>query len=153
MNTSKKHSYFRVLFFYLMIAVVAITSFSCNYFRNVKLLTGGLVERKNFEQTIPFEYIKGLIVVEGLVNEDNVARQFIFDTGAFNSKIEYGLADSLELKTFATKENSTAAGVSQQIEVTKLNSLSLGMSFSKTLEQANSSTMHNLPVRASPMMA
>lgn len=126
MNTSIKHSYFRVLFFYVMIAVLAITSFSCNYFRNVKLLTGGSIERKNFEQTIPFEYIKGLIVVEGLVNEDEVSRQFIFDTGAFNSKIEYDLADSLELKTFATKENSTAAGVSQQIEVTKLNSLTLG---------------------------
>ncbi len=126
MNISSKRSFFRVLSFYLMIAIAAVTSFSCNYFRNVKLLTGGSVEHKNYEQTIPFEYIKGLIVVDGLVNEDGVARQFIFDTGAFNSKIEYDLADSLELKTFATKENSTAAGVSQQIEVTKLNTLTLG---------------------------
>ncbi len=107
--------------------MVAITAFmSCNYFANVRLLTNGSVADKNYEHTIPFEYIKGLIVVEATLNADSIPRQFIFDTGAFNSKIEKTVADSLQLQTFATKENSTAAGLSRNIEVTRLDSLQLG---------------------------
>ena len=107
--------------------IIAITAFmSCNYFANVRLLTNGTVADKNYEHTIPFEYIKGLIVVEAMVNADSIPRQFIFDTGAFNSKIEKKVADSLQLQTFATKNNSTAAGVSRNIEVTRLDSFKLG---------------------------
>ncbi|MFV1884858.1 MAG: aspartyl protease family protein [Balneola sp.] len=111
---------FAALFFLL------IGTISCNYVKNVKLLTGGKLDRENFQQKIPFTYNKKIIVVEGQVNSDTTKRAFIFDTGAFNSKIEKSLADSLGLKRVATKDNSTAQGISREIEVTRLNSLKLG---------------------------
>lgn len=89
-------------------------------------MTGGDIDRKNFSETIPFRYIKGLIVVDAQLENDTTQHQFIFDTGAFNSKVEYGLAEELNLPTVATKENSTAAGVSRGIEVTRIEHLSLG---------------------------
>jgi hypothetical protein len=116
----------------------------------VKLLTGGSVADKNFEYTLPFEYSKGLIVVEGLVNDGAVPSKFIFDTGAFNSKIEQTLADSLSLKTIATKNNSTAAGVSQQIEVSKLDSLRLGDALFRNISAGK---LSYAPESASPCIA
>lgn len=141
---------FRAIFHYVVIVVIGMSSFSCNYFRNVKLLTGGSIQAKNYVQTIPFEYKKGLIVIEGRVNSDGTPRQFIFDTGAFNSKIEAELADSLGLKTIATKENSTAAGVSQQIEVTRLDSLQLG---DVLFRHIGAGKLNYAPTSASPCIA
>lgn len=134
----------------LIVGIVIATTVSCNYFRNVKLLTGGTVEAKKYEQTIPFEYKKGLIVIEGTVNSDAAPRQFIFDTGAFNSKVEAELADSLGLKTIATKENSTAAGVSQHIEVTRLDSLQLGDVLFRNI---GAGKLNYAPTSASPCIA
>ncbi len=110
-----------LVFLFLLIGTV-----SCNYVKNVKLLTGGDLDRENFQQTIPFSYIKKIIVIKAEVNNDTTKRAFIFDTGAFNSKIEKGLADSLGLKKMASKDNSTAQGISRDIEVTRINSLKLG---------------------------
>lgn len=98
----------------------------CNYSRNVRLLTGGSLDRENFVETVPFEFRKGLIVVQARVNNDTHLREFIFDTGAFDGKIEKGLSDSLNLPTKAYKTNSTAQGISRNIELTRLDSLFLG---------------------------
>ncbi|MEQ9310453.1 MAG: retropepsin-like aspartic protease [Balneolaceae bacterium] len=114
------------VFFKGFLFILFITSLSCNYVKNIKLLTGGKLDRQNFIETIPFTYSKGIIVIEGKVNEDTTKRAFIFDTGAFNSKIEKELSDSLGLRKIAEKDNSTAQGIERKIEVTKINSLKLG---------------------------
>ncbi len=99
---------------------------ACNYFKNIELLTSGKLERKDFVQAIPFEYKKGLIVVKARLNADTTLREFIFDTGAFNSKIEKSLASSLGLKVVTTKTNSDSNGNERTIEVTQIDSLIFG---------------------------
>lgn len=99
---------------------------ACSYLKNVRLLTNGSIARKNFVQALPFEYKKGLIVVKARVNADTTLREFIFDTGAFNSKIENGLAQQLALTTVTTKSNSDSNGNTRNIEVTKLDSIQFG---------------------------
>ncbi len=112
--------------FYLLLIILSSTLTSCSYLKNVQLLSGGELKRQQFVQAIPFEMRKDLIVVKAKVNDDSTEREFIFDTGAFNSKIEKGLAESLSLKTITTKSNSTAAGVTRIIEVTRIDSLVFG---------------------------
>lgn len=99
---------------------------SCNYIKNVKLLSSGKLMRENFVDSLSFEYKKGLIVVQAQLNGSQQKHDFIFDTGAFESKVEWNLASELELPTKATKSNATAQGVSQTIEVTQLKSIKLG---------------------------
>ncbi|ADR20458.1 hypothetical protein MATR_19220 [Marivirga tractuosa] len=112
--------------FYVVFIILSSTLTSCSYLKNVQLLSGGELKRQQFVQAIPFEMRKDLIVVKAKVNDDSTEREFIFDTGAFNSKIEKGLAESLSLKTITTKSNSTAAGVTRKIEVTRIDSLVFG---------------------------
>jgi len=113
--------------FYLVVIIILSSSLiSCSYLKNVQLLSGGELKRQQFVQAIPFEMKKDLIVVKARINGDSTEREFIFDTGAFNSKIEKGLAESLSLKTITTKSNSTAAGVTRIIEVTRIDSLVFG---------------------------
>jgi predicted aspartyl protease len=112
--------------FYVVFIILSSTLTSCSYLKNVQLLSGGELKRQQFVQAIPFEMRKDLIVVKAKVNGDSTEREFIFDTGAFNSKIEKGLAESLSLKTITTKSNSTAAGVTRIIEVTRIDSLVFG---------------------------
>jgi predicted aspartyl protease len=108
-----------------LLLVIALMS-SCNYINNIKLLTAGSLERENFVETIPFNYTKDLVVIEARINERAEKRQFILDTGAFDSKIEISLASGLNLPTKATKTNSTAQGISQTIDITQLESVWLG---------------------------
>jgi predicted aspartyl protease len=108
-----------------LLPVIVLMS-ACNYVKNINLLTSGSLDREDFVQTIPFDYKKDLIVVKAKINGRQEKRQFIFDTGAFDSKIEIGLADKLNLHTKASKTNSTAQGISQKIEVTQLESIELG---------------------------
>ncbi len=110
----------------IVIALLTIGFFSCNYSKNVSLLLSGSVDREDFVQEIPFEYRKGLIVVKAAINADKTLREFIFDTGAFNSKIEKNLAEQHGLETVATKENSTAQGNTKLIEVVQIDSLRIG---------------------------
>ncbi len=119
-----------------LIGIILITTFmlsSCNYVKNVRLLTGGSVDRKDYVETIPFEFKKGLIVLSAQINQDTSVRKFIFDTGAFNSKIEKALAEDLGLPTVATKDNSTAQGNSKKIEVTRIPFLQLGNTIFKNI--------------------
>lgn len=99
---------------------------SCSYFKNVGLLTGVEIKREDYVQTLPFEWRKDLIVVKAYLNDDTTAREFIFDTGAFNSKVEAQLAESLGLEVVTEKENSTAQGITRKIEVVRVDSLRLG---------------------------
>lgn len=99
---------------------------SCAYIKNVQLLSGASIEREDYVQAIPFELRKDLIVIKARLNSDTVDREFIFDTGAFNSKVEAGLAGSLGLPVVTEKTNSTAQGLSQRIEVVRIDSLRLG---------------------------
>ncbi|WP_425389577.1 aspartyl protease family protein [Ekhidna sp.] len=109
-----------------VITLLIISSSSCSYLKNVNLLTGGSLERKDFVQEIPFSYRKGLIIVQANINDDTTVREFIFDTGAFNSKIEKRLAEDIGLETITTKENSTAQGITETIEVTRIDSIRFG---------------------------
>lgn len=73
--------------------------------------------------SFPFTYTKKLIVVEAMINANQSANRFIFDTGAFQSKIEYNLAAKNKLSTVAKRSNSTAQGIKRQIEITSLDSV------------------------------
>ncbi len=110
----------------LILGLATFVFSSCSYLKKVQLLTGGSLKRTGFVQEIPFQYRKGLIVVEASINDDTTRREFIFDTGAFNSKIEKGLANELGLEVITTKENSTAQGNTQLIEVTRIDSIRFG---------------------------
>jgi len=112
--------------FSIITILVASSMLGCSYLKNVQLLSGGELRRQDFVQAIPFEMKKDLMVVKAKVNGDSTEREFIFDTGAFNSKIEKALAESLKLKTITTKSNSTAAGVTRVIEVTRIDSIIFG---------------------------
>ncbi|XOV66221.1 MAG: aspartyl protease family protein [Fluviicola sp.] len=89
-------------------------------------MTNGSIKSKDYTQTVPFELRKDLIIVSAFLNNDSTAREFIFDTGAFNSKVEYELAESLGLEVIAEKQNGTAQGITRRIEVVRLDSLKLG---------------------------
>ena len=130
-----RHKHKSLLGLMSLIAVVCTTLLlsSCNYYRNVRLLTGGKPDRSVFSDSTAFRYTKSLIVVDAKVNENPNRLQFIFDTGAFNSKIEAGVSQSMNLKTFATKDNSTAQGNSQEIEVTRLDRVQIGESVFKNI--------------------
>lgn len=123
---------------------------SCSYFKNVKLLIDGEIKRKNYVQTIPFEWRKELIVVRAKLNSDTVQREFIFDTGAFNSKVESSLANRLGLDVVTEKTNSTAQGISKKIEVVRVDSLQLGET---TIYNLGAGKLTYAPTSASPCIA
>ncbi len=123
---------------------------SCSYLKNVKLLTGGIITRENYTQTIPFEWRKELIVVKARLNSDTTLREFIFDTGAFNSKVESSLASDLNLEVVTEKTNSTAQGNSQKIEVVRIDSLILGET---TIYNIGAGKLNYSPTSASPCVA
>ncbi|NCP83362.1 MAG: hypothetical protein GW823_00405 [Bacteroidetes bacterium] len=99
---------------------------NCSYIKNVNLLLSGEIKRKNYIQKLPFELKKDIIIVKARMNADTTEREFIFDTGAFNSKVELGLANELQLEDITEKENSTAQGLSRKIEVVRIDSLQMG---------------------------
>ncbi len=112
------------LFIFTLLTLIILNG--CNYLKNVKVLQGGELRRANFVESIPFEYKKDLIVVKAKLNQDDTLREFIFDTGAFDCKVEHKLAQQLGLPTVAKKSNSTAQGVTREIEVAKIEQLQLG---------------------------
>jgi len=123
---------------------------SCSYLKNVKALTNGKIKRKNYVETVHFESRKDLIVVPALLNSDSTLHEFIFDTGAFNSKVEYGLATQLSLKKVAEKNNSTAQGVTRHIDVVRIDSLKMG---STPIFNASAGKLKYDSLSASPCVA
>ena len=108
----------------LLISIICLTS--CNYLKNVNLLTSGDLERGNFTDSIPFRYEKDLIIVQAQINGKQQPLDFIFDTGAFNSKINHTLTDEYDLETKAIKENKDTHGNVKTIEVTQLEQVKFG---------------------------
>lgn len=117
---------FKKAHIFSVLIVTAVLLSSCNFAKNVKLLAGGSLNRTDFVETIPFKYTKDLIVVEARINSTEEKRQFIFDTGAFQGKIEISLAEELGLPTKATKSNSTANGITEEIGVTRIEKFQIG---------------------------
>ncbi len=136
--------------FKLTLILLTFISSSCSYLKNVKLLTSGEIRRENYVQTIPFEWRKELIVVKARLNSDTTQREFIFDTGAFNSKVESTLATALDLEVVTHKTNSTANGISQKIEVVQIDSLQLGET---TIYNLGAGKLSYAPTSASPCIA
>ena len=99
---------------------------SCSYLKNVQLLSSGKLERKQFVESVPFTLRKDIIVLSAQLSDDTTQHEFIFDIGAFNSKVEKGLAERLGYKTITTRSNGTASGVTREIEVTQIDSISIG---------------------------
>jgi len=134
----------------ISLIVICCTFSACSYLKNVKLLTNGEIKRENYVQTIPFEWRKELIVVKARLNSDTTQREFIFDTGAFNSKVEHSLATALNLNVVTEKTNSTAQGISQKIEVVRIDSLQLGET---TAYNIGAGKLSYAPNSASPCIA
>lgn len=80
------------------------------------------------EESIPFKYEKKLIIVDAFLNDSKTPHSFIFDTGAFQSKVEYSLAESLNLITFSKRDNGTAQGIKREIEITTIDSIKFSKS-------------------------
>lgn len=99
---------------------------ACNYSKNVLLLSQGKLLRHDFETTIPFHYEKGLILIEASLGDSPESRRFIFDTGAFESKVEKSWGRSLGLPQKATKLNHAAKGRSRNIIITQIDTLWMG---------------------------
>jgi len=95
---------------------------SCNAIREYKLQAKSDIQIAE-NQTFPFDYVKKLIVVEAKANDLSTSHNFIFDTGAFQSKLEYELAQTLQLKTLSKRKNSTAQGIDREIEIISLDSV------------------------------
>lgn len=135
----------------ILTIILIISAFSsCSYLKNVKILNGGEIRRENYVQTLPFEWIKELIVVKAQINSDTEEREFIFDTGAFNSKVESDLATALDLEVVTEKTNSTAQGTSQKIEVVRIDSLLIGET---TIYNIGAGKLSYAPTSASPCIA
>lgn len=94
----------------LVLSVILLFS-GCNYIKNIRLLSGGKLEKKDFVEELSFDYRKGILVLKAQINEDSTWHEFIFDTGAFDGKVEKQLAERLQMPTIATKSNGTAAGI------------------------------------------
>ena len=98
----------------------------CNAVNEIKLQTKTYTAIE--AESIPFRYKKKLIVVDAFLNTSKTPNRFIFDTGAFQSKIEYNLAKELGLKTLSTRENGTAQGIKREMEITMLDSIKFSKS-------------------------
>jgi hypothetical protein len=72
---------------------------------------------------VSFDYVKKIIVVEASLENQTTANSFIFDTGAFYSKVEKSRAEQLQLPTIYSKENSTAQGVVRKVEMSSVNNI------------------------------
>ena len=131
---------------FLLLALSLNTS--CNYFRNVNLLTSGRVTEKEFSYTFPFRYERGLIIVTA----DFGGRQadFIFDSGAFDCKLEASLAGSLGYPVRATKDSYDSQGNERIIEVVQMDSLYLGP---LEFEHISAGKLHWDSLSASPCLA
>ncbi|WP_271766254.1 aspartyl protease family protein [Aquimarina algiphila] len=100
---------------------------SCNTISELKLQSDA-DSTISVETTIPFRYTKKLIVVDAHLNNSKTTNSFIFDTGAFQSKVEYQLSQELKLNTITKRNNGTAQGVKREIEITTVDSIKISKS-------------------------
>tara|TARA_R110002072_G_scaffold274889_7_gene435912 strand:- start:8337 stop:9500 length:1164 start_codon:yes stop_codon:yes gene_type:complete len=110
-----------------IVLLLVLPLLGCNAISELKLQssTDSAIRK---EAPIPFQYTKKLIVVKAYLNDSKKANSFIFDTGAFQSKVEYDLSQELNLKTISKRDNGTAQGVKREIEITSVDSISFSNS-------------------------
>lgn len=106
---------------YLLAALILV---SCDAVNEMQLQSNSAIAIPS-ELVIPFRYTKKLVVVHAHLNDSKTANSFIFDTGAFQSKIEYQLAQYLQLETHSKRDNGTAQGVKREIEITSVDTIGL----------------------------
>lgn len=116
---------FNKISIFLLISILTVTS--CNTINEIKFQANSDVEIKD-ATVLPFNYIKKLIVVKAYLNTSKKPNSFIFDTGAFQSKVEYKLSEDLKLATIAKRYNGTANGIKKEIEITNVESIKLSNS-------------------------
>lgn len=93
---------------------------ACNYSKNVLLLSQGKLLRSDFQTAMPFRYEKGLILIEASIGSNPEPQRFIFDTGAFESKVSEDWGLSLGLPQKAKKLNHAAQGRSREVAITQI---------------------------------
>ncbi|RZS92463.1 aspartyl protease family protein [Aquimarina brevivitae] len=99
------------------------STISCSLVEHSRLQSPARMDNPKAIKEIPFTYEKDLIIVTALANNSKLQGQYIFDTGAFYSKIENSLSNTLELPDIFEKSNGTAQGVTRMITMTKIDSL------------------------------
>jgi len=114
----------------LAVLLLSLLIFGCGYSKNVQLLLTGDLEADK-PTTIPFDYKKDLIIVQGTIGKK--PGQFLLDTAAFDSKIERSFATALRLNPVTTKKVTTAQDVDGEVSVTQIPEFVLGQAkFTKT---------------------
>ncbi|WP_298418111.1 aspartyl protease family protein [uncultured Kordia sp.] len=109
---------------YIIFSVIFLVFHTnCDTAKQLQLEANADVKFSRKTHRIPFEYRKDLILVKAQLQGSNFKNTFIFDTGAFNSKIEYELAESLGLATASKQSNGTAQGIRRMIEMTVIDSV------------------------------
>ncbi|MFD0798711.1 hypothetical protein ACFQZJ_14660 [Maribacter chungangensis] len=108
----------------VLVVVLLLTLAACNTINELRFQA-----RSGFASdtvtTVPFRYVKQLIVVDAQINNSKETGSFIFDTGAFQSKVEYHLSEELGLSTVTKRNNGTAQGIKREIEITSLDSMKM----------------------------
>lgn len=110
---------------YFICLLLSVILLNCNTVTQISMNAKSDVENSTID-SLNFTYKKKIIVVDAFLEENKQPNQFIFDTGAFYSKVDKQLADNLKLPTVFTKSNSTAQGITKQVEMTSVNKLRLG---------------------------
>ena len=113
----------RPLFFFLLIFFVFP---SCNYWKNALLLSKSKVTEKVFLEMTEFEFRKGLVVVKAHINGSEEPFEFIFDTGAYSSKVSRDLARQLGLQTKTSYKSGDSRDNLRKVEVVLLEEVKLG---------------------------
>ena len=107
-----------------IILLIAISS--CSLVEHSRLQSPARMDNPETIKEIPFKYEKDLIIVTAMANDSKLEGQYIFDTGAFYSKIENSLSNDLNLPDIFEKSNGTAQGVTRMITMTRIDSLTFG---------------------------
>ncbi|AXG69027.1 aspartyl protease [Kordia sp. SMS9] len=110
------HPFYKYSLFGMILVFV-----SCSAYQQLRSDTAISADQNTHQ--IPFDYVKGLMVVEANLQQKTTKNRFIFDTGAFQSKVEYSLAEHLQLLTKSRRSNGTAQGIRRTIETTVVDSI------------------------------
>ena len=91
--------------------------------QNIKTLNKGKVVQKNYNTSVPYNDIKGLVIVEAVIKGKTY--NFIVDTGAM-SAISQQLCDELGLKSGAGLDVSDSSNLSQNMKIVTLPPVQVG---------------------------
>ncbi len=103
----------------MMLVAVLLLLTSCDVIDEIRLQAKADFKADSVV-TLPFTYSKQLIVVNAALLDATQQGKFIFDTGAFQSKVVIGLAEDLGMQTVSRRSNGTAQGISREIEIVRV---------------------------------